>query len=349
MKAKWTCIATAVLGLTLAAWAGETSNESIRVSVDLADGSRIIGTPDIETVPVETSYAKMNIPLKQIRAMKIGEDHETVTFDLRNGDTLKGVISLGPIGLETVFDKVMIGVEHMKLVRVMLSGGPLPAGDGPLAFGGVNWAPLRTLFEVQGDKLVSLPKVRPGFNYGHGGNGRGPGIMTNIGNPDWRDYSVEFDFCMSGVDSALNPHGLPLDYRGGGVSFHVADARESWNECGWSGYNFNLTSDGTWNLECVYNHYCRVATGYGNVKSDGGRKLADGRGLTLDPQNGNRIRIEVSGTRIQIWVDRKQIVDVQDEKMTDSIGGKTLDHGGIGFYGGHDCMIWVRNFSSRGM
>jgi len=160
---------------------------------------------------------------------------------------------------------------------------------------------------------------------------------------------VEFDFCMRGVDPALNPHGLPLDYRGGSIAFHVADAKESWNECGWSGYSLGFASDGTWSLECSYNQYCRVPNGYGNLQNDGQRKLAEGRGLALDPQNGNRIRIEVSGTRIQIWVDSNMIVDVRDEKMRDSIGGKTLDHGGVGMSGGHDCMIWIRNFSAKSL
>jgi len=34
---------------------------------------------------VETSYAKMDIMLKQIRSMKIGADHETVAIDLQSG------------------------------------------------------------------------------------------------------------------------------------------------------------------------------------------------------------------------------------------------------------------------
>ncbi|MFZ4396693.1 MAG: LamG domain-containing protein [Kiritimatiellia bacterium] len=99
---------------------------ALRLSVDLVDGSRLIGTPAIETVPVETSYAKMNVPLKQIRMLKIGEDHETVTLDLRNGDKLKGVITLGPIKLQTVFGPVAIGTAHLRELRVLLSGGALP-------------------------------------------------------------------------------------------------------------------------------------------------------------------------------------------------------------------------------
>jgi hypothetical protein len=143
--------------------------------------------------------------------------------------------------------------------------------------------------------LVSLPKARPGFDYGHGGGGRGPTLMSNIGNPDWKDYRVEFEYCVTGVDPALNPYGLPLDYHDGVICFHVADAKENWNQRGSSMYMLGVQGDGSWSLSCIYNAYCRVPSGYGNPANDAERKLADGRGLKIDRENGNRFRIEVRG------------------------------------------------------
>ena len=116
--------ATALAGV---AWAEEDKPEpQLRLDLELADGSRVIGVPSIDLVPVQTSYAKMDIPLKQITTIKMEEDHETASLDLRNGDKLKGVISLAPIKLETVFGKVAIGVEHIRTFRVVLSLGALP-------------------------------------------------------------------------------------------------------------------------------------------------------------------------------------------------------------------------------
>jgi hypothetical protein len=99
---------------------------TLRLSVDLVDGSRLIGIPGITNVPVQTSYAKMDVPLTQIRSLKIGDDHETVTLILLNGDKLTGVISLKPIDLKTVFGTVSVGIEHIKEIGVVLSGGALP-------------------------------------------------------------------------------------------------------------------------------------------------------------------------------------------------------------------------------
>jgi hypothetical protein len=106
--------------------AAAQTNVTLRLVVDLLDGSRVIGTPAIASVPVQTSYARMELPLKQIQTLKIGEDHETATFDLRNGDKLKGAITLAPLKLQTSFGPVAIGIEHLRELRVLLSGGALP-------------------------------------------------------------------------------------------------------------------------------------------------------------------------------------------------------------------------------
>ncbi len=122
---------TMLLTVTLvgAVWAeNETKESQVRLELDLSDGSRVIGVPRFESVPVQTSYAKIDLQLKQILAIKIGEDHETASVDLRNGDKLKGVINLETIKLETLFGKVTIGTEHLKGLRVVLTGGKMADG-----------------------------------------------------------------------------------------------------------------------------------------------------------------------------------------------------------------------------
>jgi hypothetical protein len=338
----------AVFLLAGTVWAGKAREESpLRLELDLTDGSHLIGTPVIEFVSLQTSYAKMDVPLKEISTLRMAADHQTASLDLQNGDKLNGVVNLKPITLETVFGKVSIGIDQLRGLRVGISVASLPAGEGSLSFGGVNWLPWRTMFEVKGDKLVSLPTARAGFNYGHGGNGRGAWLMTNIGNPDWKDYSVEVEYCMCGVNPAFNPNGLALDCRGGGIMFHVADLKESWNENGWSTYRLSVGADGSWGLACMYNMYCHVPSGYGDMRGDGERSLVSGKGLKIDSVNGNKFRIDVSGIRIQVWVDGEKIADVKDEKMPDCIGGTTLDHGGVGFDSTHDSMFWIRKFSVK--
>ncbi len=319
----------------------------LRLELDLFDGSHLIGTPSLASVPVQTPYAKIDIPLPQVVTVKFDDNHEYAAIDLRNGDKLKGVVHLDPVALESVFGKLSVAVEHIRKITVTASGGPMPAGEGPLSFGGLNWQPWRTEFEVQADKLLSLPRARPGFIYGHGGNGRGATVMCNVGSTDWKDYRLECELGMNGVDPAFNPHGLTPDFRSASVMFHVADAKESWNVRGTSWYAFGIGGDGSWSLACCYNNHCQTPVGFGNCTSDGGRTLADGKGLKIDPENGNKFRLDVSGTHIRIWFDDQPLVDLHDEKMTEPVGGQSLDHGGIGFSWGFECMGWIRNLSVK--
>jgi len=319
----------------------------VRATLELTDGSRLVGTPLAPALSVKLDYAQVAVPLARIRQCEVRHQEEDAVVTLLNGDQMTGTLDMDKFPLDTILGKLTPAFDLItRLTFTACRAGALPAGEGPLAFGGVNWLLWRTCFEVQGDKLVTLPKARPGFNYGHGGHGRSATLMTNIGSTEWQDYRVEFDFCMRGVDPAFNPHGLPLDYRGGAISFHVVDAKESWNECGGSMYTLSLGGDGSWSLGCAYNSYCHTPCGFGDPQNDGTRSLAEGKGLKFDAQYGNKFRVEVCGTGIRIWMDGEKIVDVRDAKMRDTIGGKTLDHGGVGFLWGYDSMGWVRNFSA---
>ena len=343
----WVLIAP--LAASVTAWGSEAAAKpEARVVVELADGSRLVGTPHDKSLRVKLDFMTADIPLEQIRQCEVRHKEERVILNLQNGDKLTGTLEMHKFKLETALGT--LAPEFAQIERLTITTGgtmPSPAQQGSIAFGGLHWLPWRTLFEVQGDRLVTLPKARPGFNYGHNGNGRGPTLMSNIGNPDWKDYRVEFEYCVTGVDPSFNPYGLPPDYHDGGIHFHVADAKENWNQCGASMYSLSVQGDGNWSLLCTYNSYCRVPCGYGNPGSDGERKLASGEGLKIDRENGNKFRLEVRGKRIRIWVDGEQIADVTDDQMDETIGGQTLDHGGVGFDWGMDCMGWIRNFSLK--
>lgn len=345
----------ALLGLGMVSSAGFARSETpagkkmlVRATLELADGSRLVGTPLATSLALKLDFATLEIPLAKIRQCEIRRKEESVVVKLQNGDQTTGMLTVDKFPMETVLGNLTPTFDLIDRITFSVSEeGALPPGDGPINFGNVNWTPWRTMFEVQGDKLVSLPKVRPGFNYGHGGNGRSPTIVTNIGNQDWKDYSVEFELGMTGVNPALNLHGLPADYRSGGISFHVADAKESWNVKGQSSYALGIAADGSWSLACSYNSHSPAPSGWVQPFSEGARTLASGKGLKIDPEKGNKIRLDVVGTQIRIWVDGEAIVDLRDEKMGDAIGGQTLDHGGIGISWGWECMGWIRNFSAK--
>lgn len=266
----------------------------------------------------------------------IGQDFK---FDIKlDGDTLH------LIGVDNPFSEIWKRASDNATQPTSMAD---PAQNASIAFGGQDWLPWRTLFTVQGDKLMTLPQARPGFDYGHTGMGRGPTLMSSIGSPDLKNYRAEFEYCVTGVNSAFNPYGLPEDYHDGDIFFHVVDAKENWNQCGNSMYILDIKGDGTWDLRCVYNDYCAVPSGWGDPRHAAERRLVDGNGLKIDRVNGNKFAIEINGQRIRIWVDGEKIADLVDDKMDESFGGQKLDHGGVGFHWGLDAMGWIRNFSLK--
>jgi hypothetical protein len=160
-------VVCALVTVSHRAWADEPqTNEVLTLTLDLSDGSRLVGTPGIEAVPVQTAYAKLSLPLKQIRAVTMVADHETAAFELQNGDKIKGVVTLGPIPLTTLFGKVTIPIEHIRALHVSLSGG------GFARKGLVLWNRLGSELEVTRSSVGPAGKVNAGrFVEGRFGTG----------------------------------------------------------------------------------------------------------------------------------------------------------------------------------
>lgn len=95
-----------------------TNEPAINVTVDLSDGSHLVGTPKIGSILVQTGYAKMEIPLSQVRTITLEKDHENASLELQNGDKLKGLLPLESLELTTVFGKVAVGPEQILKITV---------------------------------------------------------------------------------------------------------------------------------------------------------------------------------------------------------------------------------------
>ncbi|MGN6369402.1 MAG: family 16 glycoside hydrolase [Phycisphaerae bacterium] len=344
-------VCLALFPLAQAALAAPHADDlQFRTTLDLTDGSRLVGTQARRDLPLQLDFATLAIPLEKIRQCTLNHKDDNATIDFLNGDRLTGRLDLKTFQIDTSVGTLAPELE--KIDRMTFSSwhkSDMPPGEGDAFFGGVNWLEWRTAFEIQGDKLLSLPRARPGFNYGHTGNGRGPNLFTNIGNSDWKNYRIDVDFCATGVDPAFNPYGLPPDFHDGRIMFHVTDAKESQNARGSSYYYFDIHGNGDWTLGSVYNSYCDQPVGWGNPRTDAERTLASGSGLHPDRANGNKYRIDILGKTIKVSMDGKKIVDFTDNQMDIPTGGQTLDHGGVGFGGGFDAMIWIRNFSARAL
>lgn len=183
------------------AWADDKTNDApqrLRLELDLDDGSHVVGIPGIESIPVQTTFAKMDITLKQITTIRIEEDHENASFDLLNGDKLKGVIKLEPIKLDTAFGVVKIGIEHIRTINVVSGGGH-----------GGNRGELKQT--VPGNSVVDGGKVTKGQRYWFEASGL---VGVNIGGPN------------GGPATKADPDGRTISQTDGTATApHPADGR----------------------------------------------------------------------------------------------------------------------------
>jgi len=122
----WMLTVFAVLSLLGTVFAEETNSAKIvqpRLTLQLTDGSCIIGVPSIAAFPLSTTYAEMNIPLKHIHRVRIQEGADRLAvLDLQNGDRLQGMIGLDRIALTTVFGDVSVELGFLTEMQVSIPG-----------------------------------------------------------------------------------------------------------------------------------------------------------------------------------------------------------------------------------
>jgi len=123
-----------VVFLTKTVLGGEAeTNIPLRVALDLSDGSHIIGIPAVSSIPIQTSYAKLDVPLKQIKHVKVEDDHKNALLELCNGDKLQGILHIEKLKVETIFGKVTVGIENISSIHVSEKTGvglPIQLQDG---------------------------------------------------------------------------------------------------------------------------------------------------------------------------------------------------------------------------
>jgi hypothetical protein len=146
MKTMWPF----VLGVLLAS-ACTAESASVRLAVDLSDGSRVIGIPDANSVRIRTEFGELVIPLSQIDLATWNSDRETVVIRFHNGDVLTGGIVPEPLKLSTLFGGATISMEHvtsLETIPIEKHAGP-PLLDGLVAYYPFDSTPA-------GDKVINV-------------------------------------------------------------------------------------------------------------------------------------------------------------------------------------------------
>jgi len=90
------------------------AQSSLNVSVNLDDGSKIVGTPTMESLRLITSETKQMIPLRSILELTMKNGHATVK--LRDGDLLAGNVNPSSFPIQTKFGLITLRIEYVQSI-----------------------------------------------------------------------------------------------------------------------------------------------------------------------------------------------------------------------------------------
>ena len=91
------------------------------MSVDLRDGSRLVGRPDVEVLLVESAIGTTEVPLAGIKSLEIKDSAGTAAVDLRDGSRLDGTLRPNPLTLQTSVGEINIPLAEVATCAVELA------------------------------------------------------------------------------------------------------------------------------------------------------------------------------------------------------------------------------------
>ena len=94
----------------------------LRLTLELRDGSRIIGVPAITNLQVRSSFGVIGIELNRLQTLQFIEGKDASEFLLQNGDKVSGVLNLETVEMKTSFGPVKIPVAAIRRLAVNPGG-----------------------------------------------------------------------------------------------------------------------------------------------------------------------------------------------------------------------------------
>jgi hypothetical protein len=207
------------------------------------------------------------------------------------------------------------------------------------------WSLLRFTFDVESGHLQTTPTVRPGFDYGQGGNGRSAVAALHVGDASWTDLRVEWTQQAQASLGIVDP-SLPACQHTPNVMWRVENYSESWNAPENTMYSWTIDQgcdgpigpQGTWSAGATL-HFWIPGQGYSTVHMGDG--LTFGGGLVPITDTPIHFALEVRGTHTQIWADGALVYDFDDATATFPTGDGPLSFGGVGFTAAWEQMFWI--------
>lgn len=242
--------------LTLRAADGGAKTNALTVVLELNDGARIIGTPNITNLPARAAFGRIDVALALVQSVEFKNDHETVTLSMRNGDKMQVALNLGAVELQTVFGRVSVPFQLVKKILVRTT---VHTGDGLVLHFSFDEATTELVKDqsgmgnhgkVRGARPVAEGKVGGGMGFGNGGFIQVPHSESLVSMQKTREFS-----CVLWIKPRVLARDFPMLVGKGGN--HPPKA--------FGGYEFTLNGAGPNDLMFVSGGY------YGYTRNPRGR------------------------------------------------------------------------------
>lgn len=92
--------------------------ETIYLSLELADNTKIKGKSSRSELPVFVLPKKVMIPLEQVSIIQFDINRENAIINFQNGDKLSAILDVDDLEVETIFGKVKVGIDQIKKIIV---------------------------------------------------------------------------------------------------------------------------------------------------------------------------------------------------------------------------------------
>ncbi len=92
----------------------------VQLTVDLLDGSKIIGPPiELTAIPMKVDFGEVSIGLPLLQQITFTKDRASIVAKFRNGDQLTGALLLKQVKVKTAFGPATILVERIAKVSIV--------------------------------------------------------------------------------------------------------------------------------------------------------------------------------------------------------------------------------------
>ncbi|HCV43743.1 MAG TPA: hypothetical protein DGH68_09695 [Bacteroidetes bacterium] len=105
-----------------------SNQDRVRVDIQLRDGSRILGYPEVDSLTLRTEYATLKLALGLLRSIEFADADKPVAASLRSGERLRGILAHESLQVLSILGSLTIPIRDISSLHVFRNISALDSG-----------------------------------------------------------------------------------------------------------------------------------------------------------------------------------------------------------------------------